>query len=187
MLDGLVEGLADADPNALTPANCDLLYGHRERLRAVPAVAVPVLASIGRRRPGRRIEVTGELLRLDATGVDEALREIWAAPPSAAECVDLLDAHGADAHPALDELPSRTFTRLAFPGGDALADPATLRLADRVRELMPDGRAGRDAEIVQAYGKAITAGPSRAARAVERIADAGGATPQLAGDRKSVV
>ncbi|TDD79844.1 hypothetical protein E1293_22300 [Actinomadura darangshiensis] len=192
VLDGVVDGLADAGPaaltSALTSAHCDRLYGHRERLRDVPAVAVPVLASIGRRHRSRRIAVTGELLRLDGADIEGALREIWAAPPSAAECVDLLDAHGLDGHgrpavhPALAELPSRTFTRLAFPGGDGLADPATLRLAERAGELMPGERAGRDAELVQAYGKAITAGPSRAARALERIAGADGATPQLAGE-----
>lgn len=91
---------------------------------------------------------------------------------------DLLDAHGP--HPALAGLPSRTFTRLAFPGGEHLADTGTLRLAERVREIMPDGPAGRDAAVVQAYGTAITAKPERAARALAEIADAGGATRQLA-------
>ncbi|WP_067800015.1 GAP1-N2 domain-containing protein [Actinomadura formosensis] len=185
VLDGVIAGPA-TDPAVLTPANCDLLYKHAERLRAVPAVAVPVLASVGRRHPGRRIAVTGELLRLEgadtacdtASDIAGALREVWAAPPSAGECADLLDAHGP--HPALAELLSRTFTRLAFPGGKDLADTATLRLAERVRAIMPDGRAGRDAALVQAYGKAITGGPARAARALEEIASPGAATRQLA-------
>ncbi|TMR01075.1 hypothetical protein ETD83_15605 [Actinomadura soli] len=188
LLDGVISGLSDAGKPervaALTSANCDLLYGHAERLRTAPAVACAVLASIGRRSPGRRIAVTGELLRLDGADIDAALREVWGTPPSAGECADLLDAHGkavAD-RPALAGLPSRTFTRLAFPGGERLAEPAALRLAERVRELMPDGRSGHDAALVQAYGKAITAGPARAARALDAITAADGATPQLAGE-----
>ncbi|MFI0483425.1 hypothetical protein [Actinomadura sp. 9N215] len=193
LLDGVISGLADAGEReraaALTPGTCDLLYAHTERLRAAPAVACPVLASVGRRSPGRRIAVTGELLRLDGDDLDggeldATLREVWDTPPSATECAGLLDAHGkamAD-RPALAGLPSRTFTRLAFPGGDRLSDPEALRLADRVRALMPDGRAGRDAALVQAYAKAITAGPSRAAKALDGIAAAEGATSQLAGE-----
>ncbi|MGP4023241.1 GAP1-N2 domain-containing protein [Actinomadura sp. 3N407] len=191
LLDGVITGLGEAGDQeraaALTPGNCDLLYAHAGRLRAVPSIASSVLASVGRRHPGRRIPVTGELLRLDGDaegGTDAALREVWAEPPSAGECADLLDAHG-DAmagRPALAGLPSRTLTRLAFPGGDGLTEPAALRLAARVREVMPGGRAGRDAALVQAYGKAITAGPARAARALDDIAAADGATPQLAGE-----
>ncbi|MEU5987700.1 hypothetical protein ABZ806_01850 [Spirillospora sp. NPDC047418] len=181
VLDGLVAGLAAGRASQLTPDGCDLLYRHAERLRAEPGVAVPVLTSVARRHRGRRIAVTGELLRLDgAADLDAALREVWDTPPSAGECADLLDAHGA--HPALAGLPSRTFTRLAFPGGAGLADPATLLLAGRVRELMPDGPAGRDAAVVQAYGTAITADPARAARALAEIADAAGPPRQLAGE-----
>ncbi|TQM68491.1 hypothetical protein FHX41_2137 [Actinomadura hallensis] len=216
LLDGVVAGLAEAGEReraaALTPGTCDLLHAHPERLRAVPAVGCAVLASVGRRRPDRRVPVTGELLRLEddarAAPVDEAaaetaapavtesttesireavsraLAEVWAEPPSADECAALLDAHGGAMarHAPLAALPSRTFTRLAFPGGDGLADPAALRLAGRVRDVLPGGRAGRDAALVQAYGKAITAGPARAARALAEIADADGATPQLAGE-----
>ncbi|MFB4309137.1 hypothetical protein [Actinomadura sp. GTD37] len=178
VLDGVVAGLAGGRAARLTPDHCELLYRHADRLRAVPDVAVPVLTSVARGRRGRRIAVTGELLRLDGADVGAAVREVWEAPPSAGECADLLDAHGA--HPALAGLPSRTFTRLAFPGGEHLADAATLRLAERVRALMPDGPAGRDAAAVQAYAAAITADPARAARALEEIADAPGATPQLA-------
>ncbi|GGT83027.1 GAP1-N2 domain-containing protein [Actinomadura livida] len=191
LLDGVLAGLAEAGEReraaALTPGNCDLLHGHPERLRAVPAVGGAVLASVGRRHPERRIEITGELLRLDGdpdTALDAALDEVWRVPPSAGECEGLLDAHGdaMAARAPLAGLPSRTFTRLAFPGGDGLADPAALRLAERVREVLPGGRAGRDAALVQAYGTAITAGPARAARALAEIADAGGATAQLAGE-----
>lgn len=193
LLNGVISGLADAGEReraaALTPGTCDVLYAHAERLRAAPAVACTVLASVGRRNPGRRIAVTGELLRLDSDGLDRdsldaALREVWRTPPSATECAGLLDAHGKAmaGRPALAGLPSRTFTRLAFPGAERLSDPATLRLADRVRELMPDGRAGHDAALVQAYGKAITAGPSRAAKALDDIAAADGAASQLAGE-----
>ncbi|MFG1852367.1 hypothetical protein ACGFJT_11050 [Actinomadura geliboluensis] len=180
VLDGVVAGLAAGRASALTPDHCDLLYRHAERLRAAPDAAVTVLTSVARRRPGRRIAVTGELLRLECDGLDDALREVWEAPPSAGECTDLLDAHGA--HPALAGLPSRTFTRLAFPGGERLTDTATLRLAERVAELMPDGRAGRDAAVVKAYAAAVTAGPERAARALAGIAAAGGASRQLAGE-----
>ncbi|TDC71906.1 hypothetical protein E1200_00645 [Actinomadura sp. GC306] len=187
LLDGVLTGLADAGEReraaALTPANCDLLQEHPERLRAVPAVAGAVLASVGRRHPERRIQVTGELLRL-AGDVDAALEEVWRVPPSAGECAALLDAHGdaMAARAPLAGLPSRAFTRLAFPGGDGLAEPAVLRLAERVREVLPGGRAGRDAALVQAYGTAITAGAARAARALAEIAGSGGTTPQLAGE-----
>lgn len=181
VLDGLIAGLAAGRASPLAPDACDLLYRHAERLRAVPDVAVTVLTSVARRHRGRRIAVTGELLRLDgAADLDAALREVWDTPPSAGECADLLDAHGA--HPALAGLPSRTFTRLAFPGGAGLADPATLLLAGRVREIMPDGPAGRDARVVQAYGTAVTADPARAARALAEIADAGPTSRQLAGE-----
>ncbi|GAA4241894.1 GTPase-associated protein 1-related protein [Actinomadura meridiana] len=188
LLDGVLTGLTEAADReraaALTPADCDLLYEHGDRLRAKPTVASAVLASIGRRTPGRRIAITGELLRLDGADLDSALREVWATPPSAAECAELLDEHGPAMtdHPALAGLPSRTFTRLAFPGGERLAEPATLRLAERVRDLMPDGPSGRDAAVVLAYGTAITAGPPRAARALEEIAPADDATTQLAGE-----
>ncbi|RKS69036.1 hypothetical protein BZB76_6175 [Actinomadura pelletieri DSM 43383] len=194
LLDGVVGGLAEAWKTgeakraaALTPGTCDLLYAHAERLRAAPAVACAVLASVGRRTPGRRIAVTGELLRLDGANpdaLDTALREVWATPPTVVECAELLDAYGTSVagRPALAALPSRTLTRLAFPGGDRLADPETLRLAERVRDIVPDGRAGRDAALVQAYAKAITAGAPRAAAALAEIAAADGATPQLAGE-----
>ncbi|MFA1545339.1 GAP1-N2 domain-containing protein [Actinomadura chokoriensis] len=178
VLDGLVAGLAGGRAALLTPENCDLLYRHAGRLRAVPSVAVPVLTSVARRHPGRRIAVTGELLRLDGADLDAAIREVWETPPSAGECTDLLDAHGA--HPALAGLPSRTFTRLAFPGGERLGDTTTLRLAERVRDVMPDGHAGRDAAVVRAYWAAITGDPARTARALEEIAAAEGATRQLA-------
>ncbi|NVI91031.1 hypothetical protein, partial [Actinomadura sp. BRA 177] len=167
VLDGVIAGLAAGRATMLAPTHCDLLYQHAERLRAVPDVAIPVLTSVARRHPGRRIAVTGELLRLDGADLDAALREVWETPPSAGECTDLLDAHGP--HPALAGLPSRTFTRLAFPGGEYLAETATLRLAERVREIMPDGHAARDAAIVQAYGTAITAKPERAAHALTEI------------------
>ncbi|MFC4051776.1 hypothetical protein ACFOY4_18980 [Actinomadura syzygii] len=187
LLGGVLAGLAGAGEReraaVLTPANCDLLYERAGLARAAPGVACAVLASVGRRDPARRVPVTGELLRLDGADLDRPLREVWASPPTADECAALLDAHGAAlaAHPALAGLPSRALTRLAFPGGDRLAEPAGLRLAGRVRELLPDGRAGRDAAAVQAYAAAITAGPGRAARALAEIADAG-ATPQLAGE-----
>ncbi|TDC88352.1 hypothetical protein [Actinomadura sp. 7K507] len=202
LLDGITAELTERTAPLSDPDVCDALFRAEEWLRDVPHIAVPVLASVGRRVPGRRAEATGRLLRLDgkvAADVEAALGQVWASPPSAAECLDLLDAHGTGSsagsstgsstdsstgtggHPALAALLSRAFTRLAFPGGEGLADPATLRLADRTREVMPEGRAGRDAALVQAYGKAITAGPARAARALEEIA-ADGAGSQLAGE-----
>ena len=197
LLDGVVAGLGEAGEReraaVLTPGNCDLLYRHPERLRAVPAVGCAVLASVGRRRPERRIAVTRELLALGReAGADAGagadvdltawLGEVWGVTPSAGECADLLDVLGdaAAAHPPLAALPSRALTRLAVPGGEGLAEPDALRLAGRVREVLPDGRAARDAALVQEYGKAITAGPPRAARALEELADAEGATPRLA-------
>ena len=193
LLDGITAELTERAGPLSDPDVCDALFHEAEWLRGVPHIAVAVLASVGGRIPGRRAEATGRLLGLDggaAADVEAALGQVWATPPSAAEGLGLLDEHGAGpagtgtgagGHPALAALLSRVFTRLAFPGGAGLADPATLRLADRIREVMPDGRAGCDAALVRAYGQAITAGPARAARALEEIAD-GGAGSQLAGE-----
>ncbi|TDC55905.1 hypothetical protein E1281_09995 [Actinomadura sp. KC345] len=190
LLDGITAELTERTAPLSDPDVCDALFQDAEWLRGVPHIAVPVLASVGGRIPGRRAEATGRLLNLDgrvAADVEAALAQVWASPPSAAEGLGLLEEHGTapagagGGHPALGALLSRVFTRLAFPGGEGLADPETLRLADRIREVMPEGRAGCDAALVQAYGKAITAGPARAARALEEIA-AGGAGSQLAGE-----
>ncbi|MEU9022378.1 hypothetical protein [Actinomadura sp. NPDC048394] len=189
LLDGAVTGLAEAADRdraaALTAGTCDLLYEHAaERLRAVPAVAVPVLASVGRRDLPRRIAITADLLRLTCGDAarDAALAEVWAAPPSATECVDLLDAFGKELadHPVLAVLPSRTFERL---GCDALADAPTLRLAARVLAVLPDGRAAADAAAVRAYADAITASrPDDAGRAMDALAGARGASARLTGE-----
>ncbi|HEU5028768.1 MAG TPA: hypothetical protein VFV01_27920 [Spirillospora sp.] len=197
LLDGAIAGLAGAADRdraaALTAGTCDLLYEHAvERLRAVPAVVVPVLASVGRRHLPRRIAITAELLRLTGAtaaphadrgaDVDAALAEVWAAPPSAAECTDLLDAFGKELadRPVLAVLPSRTFERA---GCDALADAQSLRLAARVLAVLPDGRAAADAAAVRAYADAITASrPADAARAMDALAGARGASARLTGE-----
>ncbi|MFF5263037.1 hypothetical protein ACFY4C_29265 [Actinomadura viridis] len=103
LLEGVLAGLADADRETrravLDGDACDLLYEAPERLREVPVVALPVLASVGARRPEHRVAVTGELLRLageeprSAPGASRALERVWRRPPSAAECLTLLEAH----------------------------------------------------------------------------------------------
>ncbi|MUN36420.1 GAP1-N2 domain-containing protein [Actinomadura litoris] len=180
LLDGVVAGLTEHGHRDLDPAACDLLYASAERLRGHPDVAVAVLASAGRRRPATRVAVTGELLGLaeEAEGVGAALGEVWTDPPSALECVELLEAHpaGMAAHPALAELPSRAFARQ----GETFADAMTLRLAARVLAVLPDGRAARDAEAVRAHADAVTAEqPREAARALDELAGSG-AGPDLA-------
>ncbi|MGI5163469.1 hypothetical protein ACQEU3_03845 [Spirillospora sp. CA-253888] len=147
-------------------------------LMAFPEVALPVLASAGRRHRGRRVLVTGVLLDLPVSpaDLDPALGGVWAAPPGAAECLSLLDAH-ADRlaeHPALAALPSRAFGWLR---ADALTEPSTLRLAARVQALLPDGPAARDAAVVRAYSDALAADePEHVARAIATICDGGAAT-----------
>ncbi|WP_242906868.1 GAP1-N2 domain-containing protein [Actinomadura terrae] len=183
LLDGVVAGLAENGHRDVDPAACDLLYARVERLHGFPDVAVAVLASVGRRRPASRVAVTGELLRLaeesdGVEGVGAALAGVWTEPPSALECVELLEAHPAETagHPALAELPSRAFARQ----GETFADAMTLRLAARVRAVLPDGRAARDAEAVRAHADAVTAEqPRDAARALEELAGSG-ADPALA-------
>ncbi|MFI6522881.1 hypothetical protein ACIBF1_45515 [Spirillospora sp. NPDC050679] len=147
-------------------------------LTAFPEVALPVLASAGRRHRDRRVLVTGVLLDLPVSpaDLDPALGGVWAAPPGAAECLRLLDAH-ADRlaeHPALAALPSRAFGWLR---ADALTEPSTLQLAARVQALLPGGPAARDAAVVRAYSDALTADePEHVARAIATICDGGAAT-----------
>lgn len=196
LLDGVLDGLARAAAAdrsaALTAVACEVLYEHAARLRETPAVALEVLAATGRRRRDRRVAVTGELLALDAAPaeLDPAFTRVWEDPPTAAECLDLLDAHAASlaGHPALAALPSRTFTRLAAriappeetSGGDALSEAATLRLAARVGAVLPGGRAARDATAVRAYTDAITAErPEGAARALGTLIGTAGSSPRL--------
>ncbi|MFI0348986.1 hypothetical protein [Actinomadura sp. 9N407] len=186
LLDGCLAGLAEAGREArravLTPDACDLLYEDLERLRAFPAVALPVLVSVGRRRTERRLTVTGELLHLATEDVDRALAEVWKAPPSASECLTLLELHedALAAFPSLAALPSRAFARLAAEGDGALCAQATLRLAARVRSTLPDdGEAALGAAVIQAYAEAVTAeGGEQAAKALTTA----GASARLADD-----
>ncbi|GAA3922985.1 hypothetical protein GCM10023085_00160 [Actinomadura viridis] len=184
LLDGVLAGLADAGREVrravLDGDACDLLYEAPEGLRAVPVVALPVLASVGARHPEHRVAVTGELLRLageeprSAPAVSRALERVWRRPPSATECLTLLEAHadvlaaGGTAAAFLAGLPARAFARLAPGGDDALSAPATLRLAARVRATLPEGESSRAAAVVQAYADAVTA--ERAGQAAEAFA-----------------
>ncbi|MFC9975924.1 hypothetical protein ACFVH6_34045 [Spirillospora sp. NPDC127200] len=206
LVEGVLRGLAAADTAArtalLTDTACDLLAADlltaappatdppptapqagdppagASALTAFPEVALPVLASAGRRHRDRRVLVTGVLLDLPVSpaDLDPALGGVWAAPPGAAECLRLLDAH-ADRlaeHPALAALPSRAFGWLR---ADALTEPSTLQLAARVQALLPDGPAARDAAVVRAYSDALAADePEHVARAIATICDGGAAT-----------
>ncbi|KAB2345078.1 GAP1-N2 domain-containing protein [Actinomadura rudentiformis] len=190
LLTGVLAGLAAADEKTrhavLTNTACDLLFEQEpDRLATTPAVGLTVLASVGHRRRDRRLEVTGELLRIGrgAGELDPPLSRVWARPPTVAECLELLEAHSGAMleHPALSVLPSRTFARSATSGdAAALAEAATLRLAARTRTLLPGTGAERDGAAVQAYADAVTAErPERAAAAFGSMIGAG-ASPRLA-------
>ncbi|MEV5576160.1 hypothetical protein AB0L06_39530 [Spirillospora sp. NPDC052269] len=188
----------------LTDAACDLLYkefdatGKPQRNTAarapftppkafgrsdafgggVPAeVAAEVLASVGRRVPERRVAVTGRLLGLGLSVVelDPVLSTVWEEPPDPVMCLELVAAHpeACAEHPALGVLPSRTFMRVAA-GYGGLAEASTLRLAERVRTVLPGGAADADAAIVRAHAEAVTAEkPVDAARALDGVPRAG--------------
>ncbi|MEO3825176.1 hypothetical protein [Actinomadura sp. B10D3] len=190
LMEGVLTGLAhraaaDGPGDLHDPDVCDLLYEHAGDLGSEPDVAIPVLASVGRRHADRRIAVTRALLAAGAppSRTEPALAEVWAEPPTAGECLRLLEAHAAEfaSSRALAGLPSRTFGRLASRPRPSLGELPALRLAARVRELLPDGPAARDAALVQAYAEALAAGRGeRAARALSVLADPGEATAQVA-------
>jgi len=189
LTDGVIAGLAQADAAGraalLTDRACDLLQA-RDWSQA-PEVGLAVLASVGRRHRDRRVDVTGALLRLDASqsaAVDAVLREVWAVPASAAECGALLDAYEelVPRYPALAALPSRTFRQAAVDGELALEDPVLLRVAGQVLAAFePQARAARDAAVLIAYAKTVGAAqPDTAAAELEVVhAAAGQADPQL--------
>ncbi|MGK5558244.1 hypothetical protein ACSNOI_42265 [Actinomadura kijaniata] len=188
IVDGVLRGLGEAGEetrrSALTDPVCDVLYGELEPLRAVPLVALAVLGSVGRRHRERRVAVTGLMLglRVFPTDLDPVLREVWAVPPSPGECLELMEDHVGRfrEHPALAVLPSRAFTRLAVPEGERLTGADALRLAERVRALLPDGTAARDADVVRACAALARAGtPEDAARALGAIAFTAGASRRL--------
>ncbi|GAA2106601.1 hypothetical protein [Actinomadura alba] len=161
---------ADTTPDAHTDAApaADPVPGPAPAPPWLPgAVALDVLRSVGRRRRERRIEVTRVLLELaePRSAVEDVLHAVWAEPPTARECLAVIDSFGA-ALPhfrCLYDLPSRVFTRLA-ESGDDLDAPDTLDLARRTREaLTADDRPAADAALVQAYASAVRAGDAAAA------------------------
>lgn len=187
LLEGFLGGLHAADEPtrkaALTDATCDLLYQELYAPRKSrgafdpPEIAAEVLASVGRRAPTRRVAVTGELLRLGLSVVelDPVFSAVWEEPPDPVQCLELVAAHpeGCVEHPALGVLPSRTFMRVAA-GYGGLAEASTLRLAERVRTVLPGGAADADAAIVRAHAEAVTTEkPADAARAIDAIPRAG--------------
>ncbi|WP_019634286.1 hypothetical protein [Actinomadura atramentaria] len=174
LLDGVLAGLdaTDAATRAavLGDRACDLLYAaldpaDAERWAAVPAAALAVLGSVGRRRPRHRVAATAALLAVE--GCDAVLADVWAAPPEAAECLALLTDHAAAfaERPALAALPSRAFARAV---GDADLGVDVLRLAARVRSVLPGGDADRDAAAVGECAAAV--GAERADRAAAALA-----------------
>ncbi|MBE1537406.1 GAP1-N2 domain-containing protein [Actinomadura algeriensis] len=200
LVDGAVTGLAESGARGLEPDMCDTLYEYPDRLRDAPHVAVPVLASVGNRHPGRRLEATAALLNLAARDprnppapregadagraagpdagdprLDSAFGEVWVSPPSVAECTELLDAHGGavGAYPALAVLARRTFGRLAE---GAFTEAGVLRLAARVEAVLPGAAAAGDAAVVRAHADAVTADrPGAAAKALGALVGAGAA------------
>ncbi|GAA1557759.1 hypothetical protein GCM10009678_45940 [Actinomadura kijaniata] len=188
VVDGVLRGLGEAGEETrrgvLTDDVCDVLYGDPEPLCAVPLVALAVLGSVGRRYRERRVAVTGRMLglRVFPSDLDPVLREVWAVPPSPGECLELMEDHvdRFRGHPALAVLPSRAFTRLAVPEGERLTGADALRLAERVRALLPDGTAARDADVVRACAALARAeAPEDAARALGAIAFTAGASRRL--------
>lgn len=182
LMDGVLVRLArrvrDRTPVELDDAAvCELLYRHAPGLASLPDLAIPVLASVGSRHPERWGAIMDVLLELDVPPADlvPAFEEMAASPPDADECARLVDAHPAAfaRFPTLAALPSGLFERLsALDDGAQLCAAPTLRLAARVRALLPGGSLGRDAELVQAYADAVTADdPESAARALSVLAD----------------
>ncbi|WP_030172525.1 hypothetical protein [Spirillospora albida] len=152
---------------------------------AGPRVAAPVPGPAAARAGDSRAAVTGELLRLPLSDGDlaSALAEVWAAPPTASECLAVLDAHPAEcgAHPVLAALPTRAFGRMPLDGGDGVTDITALRLAARVRAVMPGCRSERNAAVVQAYADAVGADrPAPAAAALRALAGTDDASARLA-------
>ncbi|MFC4909814.1 hypothetical protein [Actinomadura gamaensis] len=194
LLEGVLNGLHAADAATrkavLTDAACDLLYDElfsagrphesfspyvEDGLRGV--VAAEVLASVGRRTPERRVAVTGAILGLDLSvaELDPVLSAVWEEPPDPVVCLELLAAYpdACAEHPALGVLPSRTFVKVAN-GYGGLAEASTLRLAERVRTVLPGGAADADAAVVRAHADAVTADePADAARALDGLPRAG--------------
>jgi hypothetical protein len=187
VLEGVLSGLAESGRDVrravLTGHACEALYRERDRLLTVPAVAEDVLVTVASWRPGLRTAVTGDLLRLGGT---EAIERVWREPPSAAECLTLLEAHPdafASTGPLAGHL-SRAFEHIAAGGHDALSTPDTRRLVARVRAVRPDpgGESGRAAAAIGAYTEVTTAErPERAAAALGALISSG-APEKLVGD-----
>jgi hypothetical protein len=181
MLSGALAGLEATDDRTRTAvlddAACDLVYRlhrlHGPGAALPPAVAARVLCSVGSRHPGRRVEVTRALLDLTepAAGAEDALRAVWAEPPTVAECGLLLDALGPalSRSACLSDLPARTFTAMTVTG-DGLDAPETTRLADRLTTVLgPGGHTAADAAVVRAYAEAAGPGQPRAGVAARRL------------------
>ncbi|MCP2336410.1 GAP1-N2 domain-containing protein [Actinomadura rupiterrae] len=188
LLEGVLNGLEAADASTrravLTDAACDLLYDElyasaepRGWFSPPDVVAAEVLASVGRRVPERRVAVTGRILGLglSVAELDPVWSVVWEEPPDPVVCLELLAAFpdACAEHPALGVLPSRTFVKVAA-GYGGLAEASTLRLAERVRTVLPGGAADADAAIVRAHADAVTAEkPAAAARALDALPRAG--------------
>jgi hypothetical protein len=181
LLEGVLSGLTEAGRDTrralLTGPACDALYEERDRLMAVPSVALPVLVTGAGRRPERRVEATCALLSL-AVGIERALARVWKEPPSAAECLALLDAQPDAFGPSgsLAGLPSRTFGRIAADGDGALCAPETQRLVARVRAARqnPGGESSRAATAVGSYTDTVTTeSAERAAEALSVLVGSG--------------
>jgi hypothetical protein len=160
LLDGVVDGLANADPAhlraMLTPALCDRL-ADRDWLDA-PRVGAYVLTSYGQRRREKRVGITGTLVDLADVGglsdsmLDRHVAQLWAkGRPNVSECLRLLGPHG------LLDLESRArpcivgLARVALAHAD-IQTSETAALASIVVDVVGSGNPlAADAEAVIAF------------------------------------
>ncbi|MFF0576512.1 GAP1-N2 domain-containing protein [Streptosporangium saharense] len=173
VLAGLETASARVRARLLTDEVCDLLAP--ADLARAPRTGAAVVHSLVRRDALGRIDATERLVRLaPEPGRDTVLREIWAGPPTAAECGALAERLGTSVgvSPVLTELPGRAF----------LAEGPRKETAGLARLVTARAPVG-SAELVVAVAEITGAPrPRDLAGPLERLLDAGETvTPDLRG------
>ncbi|MFF4411701.1 hypothetical protein ACFYY8_04170 [Streptosporangium sp. NPDC001559] len=162
-LAGLETASAEVRARLLTDEVCDLLAP--ADLTRAPRTGAAVLHRLVRRGALGRVDATERLVRLaPEPGRDTVLREIWAGPPTPAECGALAERLGSSAgvSPVLVELPGR-----AFLSGGPREEPA--RLARLVTSPAPSGSAELVVVVAEISGAVR---PGDLAGPLERLLDA---------------